>query len=510
MLIFHLDFNFVNLRYEFVRELMARVAALGYDAILWELENQVAWESCPECADEGAWTKAQFHELLDYSRALGLEPIPLLQTIGHAEYVLSHPKYHSFREHPGYSDCYCVSNPSVRPFLQRWIAEYCEMFSGLKYFHLGGDEAYRFGSCRNCSVRDRHALYGEHIDALAADLKARNIRPGIWGDMILEDADKLDSISRDVVIWDWNYATGIGTPKTVRVWGVGEVSKETVTPELRKRFPELLASSGELNPFYTADALQNRGHDVILCSAARSSCDGPFCPNTGIHAPNIAGAAAKCRDSRLSGHCVTSWAIRLNPLMAGLPLLDLPAVAAAAPDAGLEAWRRQTGRRHFGFEAGLDAADQLSCCDGRLRSFSAVQWSGLKDSRPVPPGFLAGQIRRWIAEREPWWLEREAMLACMRASTQQGLSMLEPYAAQWATAALWTRAGRLQLEYLDLLQNLFTPMTPPSPLRQRLQDFKVEVEAYFECEQTPDSARKNAGLVVDPLLDYQKNIGFGC
>lgn len=300
MLIFHMDFNFVSLRYEFVKELLAKVAALGYDAILWELENQVAWETCPECAGPGAWSKARFRELLDYSRTLGLEPVPLLQTIGHGEYVMSHPEYHTFREHPDYSDCYCVSNPAVRAFLRRWIAEYVELFGELRYFHLGGDEAYRFGSCSNCSVRDRQALYGEHIDFLAADLKARNIRPGIWSDMILAEPSKLGAISRDFMVWDWNYVTGLGTPETVKIWGLGNVSRDAVTPELRERIPELLTSAGALNPFYTADLLKNRGYEVILCSAARSSCDGPFCPNTVVHAPNIAGAAAKCRSAGLS------------------------------------------------------------------------------------------------------------------------------------------------------------------------------------------------------------------
>ena len=37
MRIFHLDFNFVSQRQEFVRDLLARVAAMGYDAILWEM-----------------------------------------------------------------------------------------------------------------------------------------------------------------------------------------------------------------------------------------------------------------------------------------------------------------------------------------------------------------------------------------------------------------------------------------------------------------------------------------
>lgn len=505
MLIFHMDFNFVSLRYEFVKELLDKVASLGYDAVLWELENQVRWDSCPECATQDSWSKEQFREILDHSRKLKLEPIPLLQTVGHGEYVMMHERYHSFREHPDYSDCYCVSNPSVRNFLRNWIGEYCELFGELKYFHLGGDEAYRFGSCNECSRRERNELYGEHINFLATDLRAKNIRPGIWGDMILADPDKLKPISNDFIVWDWNYVTGIGTPKTVRIWGGGYVSKETLTPDLLRRFPELLAPNGELNPFYTSDILKNRGYDVILCSAARSYSDGPFCPNIPVHASNIVGVAEKCRDSKLLGHCVTSWAIRLNPVTAGFPLMALPSLADSFPKAAFEELKRQSAMKYFGFAGGLDAASQLSACDNRLRILSAVQWSVLKDSRPAPPNHIASWIERWVADKEPFWIKKDEIFASMKDSTQQGLAALEPYAGKWPVAALWKRAGILQLRHIELLQAIFSTVPEAVKIRQHLLEFKMKIADYFACEQTPDSAAKNADLIVKTLLDYLSN-----
>lgn len=208
----------------------------------------------------------------------------------------------------------------------------------------------------------------------------------------------------------------------------------------------------------------------------------------------------QCRS--LSGHCVTSWSIRLNPLSAGLPLLELPRVATAAPGAGKDAWLKQLSLKYFGFEDGFHAADLLSRCDGRLRSFSAVQWTGLKDAFPASPDFLVGRIKQWVAEQEPWWLERESMLVAIQASTKQGLALLEPYVTSWPTAALWWRAGKLQQDYLELLQQLFVAEIEFVSLRQKLLTFQKQAEAFFGCEQSPDSAARNVGLIVDLLLDY--------
>ena len=40
--IFHMDFNFVCLKPEYQREWLKRVADMGYNAILWELEDKVS------------------------------------------------------------------------------------------------------------------------------------------------------------------------------------------------------------------------------------------------------------------------------------------------------------------------------------------------------------------------------------------------------------------------------------------------------------------------------------
>ncbi len=503
MLIFHIDFNFVSLKYDFVKELLRKIASMNYDAVLWELEDQIIWDCCPECAHSDSWSKSKFKELLAYSRDLGLEPIPLLQTIGHAEYVMKHKLYYNFREHPDYSDCYCVSNPEVRCFLKKWINEYCELFGELKYFHLGGDEAYRFGTCEKCSKRKVNDLYGEYINFLAKDLLEKNIRPGIWGDMILAHPEELKSISHDFIIWDWNYTAGYNIPETVRVWGKCTLKKDKIDAETLKQFPELIDYQGNLNPFYTVDFLKRNGYDVIVCSAARSASDGFFCPNIAIHAENIIGTALKYNDSELMGHCVTSWAIRLNSIMLETPLLELAYSVNSNPQASHETILKQTALKYFGFSNGFDIADKLSSCDNRLRIFSAVQWSGLKDSVPSPPDYITNWIKVWESENEVFWKNKNDMFDSIERTIQDALVYLQREVENELTRT-WKHAAELSLKYLNLLKIIFDQDYSTEAIKIKIYKQKPELVNYFSSEQTTTSAIKNTDLILSPLLDYLK------
>ena len=47
--IFHMGYNFVCLKRAYQREWLKRIVEMGYNAVLWELEDKICWESCPEC-----------------------------------------------------------------------------------------------------------------------------------------------------------------------------------------------------------------------------------------------------------------------------------------------------------------------------------------------------------------------------------------------------------------------------------------------------------------------------
>ena len=373
LLVFHLDFNTLQFREETISNLLERAAADGYNAILWEVENKVRWECCPEVAAHDAYAKEDFRRLLDRARRLGLEPIPLMQTFGHAEYVLGCERYRSMRECPERKNCYCVSSPDVRRFQKRLLLEYIELFGpDVKRFHLGGDEAYGYGSCATCRAREPLALYIEHLDAISEELTARQIRPIVWHDM-LQHFDKSCAsfalLPKRYGIWYWEYYV-----RRYQTWS--KQAEETLCREAVA------------------------GREIVFCAASQCYRDDPFLVKYGLHRANIAEAADVCRRCGLSGLCLTSWSVHTGSKTLQMPLMDFAAKEYRTHDPAAH-WQAVV-RANFG-DASPDALDALTGwdddlgnIDGRYGKYkdAAIPAAGLVESVACSPEKRGDYARR--------------------------------------------------------------------------------------------------------------------
>lgn len=356
MLVLHIDFNTEALKHETISSMLRFAASCGYDAVLWEVEDKIQWDSCPECVSPDAFTKEEFREILAEAKSLGLMAIPLMQTFGHGEYILSHKEYYKWRELPDKKDCYCVSNPEVRKFLKGFLHEYLELFGDdLRYFHLGGDEAYSFGKCPVCSQRNRMELYGEHLRDIASELLERGIRPGCWCDMILsgEEDEAVKHIPTDFLIWYWDYRYG------TKDHGVSKWSNKT-------------------------DFLKSHGYDVVFCAAAESHGDDPFLPCYRYHEANIAASAALANQESFLGFCVTSWSIRGVSKVAQYPLFELAARCLANPSLDASSEFARIVKAFFG-----DITPEILYAISDWKNFYLFEgrsWNVYKDAMPPMVG----------------------------------------------------------------------------------------------------------------------------
>ena len=412
---FHIDMNIAQFRGPYLKSELKALAARGYNAILWEVENNIRWETCPECVSPDAFSKAEFKAILAYSRSLGLEPIPLLQTIGHCEYVLKNERYKPLAEVPDRIDQYCPRNPEVTAFLKKWVNEYLELFGPVRYFHLGADEAYTLGECPRCrAYAAEHSLselYIDHINAVSGPLIEKGIRPAIWGDMVLHHPEALAKLSRRIMIFDWLYDRYEGCG-TVQVWGQGSVAAGAIDAPTRERFGPFLYPLGDEpgrdpDPFYTADFLAANGFDVVVCPSSSSYGDSVFAPRTYLHMRNTAGSFRKGSAAGLRGAFLTSWTVHLFPWELQLPSIELPGFLAGHPGRTLEDFERAYVREHFGVD---DRGFFIAA--GKLAKQDVFNYAAdlgfFKDARPAPLGYVQDRIEAMAGKGE---LEAE-LAAC--------------------------------------------------------------------------------------------------
>lgn len=485
LLVLHLDFNTIQMKKECVVDCLREAAKCGYNSVLWEVENKIRWETCPECVHPEAFTKDEFREILTEADRLGLEPIPLLQTFGHAEYVLSGSVYKSWREKSENPACYCASNPEVRAFLKRFLHEYLDLFgSKVRHFHLGGDEAIAFGTCPKCRIRNKMDLYVEHLGAIAKELVEKNIRPGVWADMMLiagnwnchDEITLNESETRKLptsyTLWNWNYSYGYAPESTPRV--------------------------GCANRMEFSGWLKGKGYSIVACGASQSGGDTVFLPAYERHRDNLAACAELARKNNLLGCCCTSWSVHLYPKSLQYLLWDFTARRYLDPADSGETDYAAAVRCQFN---GLKpmTLNRISVGGELFRGFDARQREYLKPAIPAEPGCLAMCLKEAKKGGNEAVMRRVEALREEAAALDNGLGELRTLPN--ATFAIRTliEAVELKKEFAmrvaDLLEGRSCSSLPVE-----------ETRAFYELFQSPKSATNSVALAWSVLAQGLRNI----
>lgn len=287
-------------------ELLVKAVRLAgfmkFTHVILEFWGTFPYRCLPELHWKGkAYTLAQVKSLIQEIRRFGMEPVPMLNHLGHASQCRAsvgrhvvldqNPRYAKLFEPDGWT--WCISNPEALSLLAQMRAELLEVFGPGSFFHLGFDEAYSFASCPQCrsAAEDKAVFLADYINGLAAQLHEIGRRAIIWHDELVDGdlfqdkvkpSEKLipvrphihkteraiDLIDKDIIIADWQY------------W---------------------LYESG--SP--TSEYFMEHGYDVLLCP-----WDAP---------ENIRNMCASAKKSGAAGVIFTTW----NTLEDCLPLIPL-------------------------------------------------------------------------------------------------------------------------------------------------------------------------------------------
>lgn len=225
----HLDLKGVIPSFSKFEEHLRFFKDCGFNGIIWEIEDRIPWKNWPGTWRQG-FTLEEYAKLMKLCHELELESVPLIQTMGHLDWLLRYFAYQHLRENGNGSEL-CPRHPETMPRLKSWIDEVVELHPGIKYIHLGADETHNMGKCERCRTHAKMDIYTSHISELCQYALSKGVRPLIWADMFLrehhEDAAKL--LPEGTILVDWHYRN---------------VAPYDSTPVLQKSGHEVMGASG--------------------------------------------------------------------------------------------------------------------------------------------------------------------------------------------------------------------------------------------------------------------------
>jgi len=171
------------------------------------MEDVIKFDSFPEIGvGRGALSKSEIAEIVKFADEHFIEVIPIFQTLGHFENILSQPEFIQYADFPGAASL-DVTNPNSYKFLKTMLLEVFDLFPS-KYFHIGADESYDVGlgnSRKLLENSDLAAIHADHYKKVYDFCKEHNKEVMMYGDIILSHPDILEQIPKDITIVDWYY-----------------------------------------------------------------------------------------------------------------------------------------------------------------------------------------------------------------------------------------------------------------------------------------------------------------
>ena len=113
-------------KHSFYFDLLPYLAKWGYNTIGWHFTDDqgcsIEFDSRPELASRGAFSKQEIEEFVALARECGIEVIPELESFGHMGYITKLEKYrHLFEAIEGKQfGAICPSHPETLEILYFW------------------------------------------------------------------------------------------------------------------------------------------------------------------------------------------------------------------------------------------------------------------------------------------------------------------------------------------------------------------------------------------------------
>jgi len=175
-------------------EMCAYAAQNGVNTVVIDLGEGVRYDSHPELAIPGTWSKQQLRESLAQMREMGLTPIPKLN------FSTAHDEWLGEYSH-------MISTDTYHKVCRELIEEVCDLFDKPAYFHLGMDEETAGHQAEYFySVVRAPELWWHDLYMRFEDVERCGVTPWVWSDFIWHHEESfLKKMPKHVLQSNWYY-----------------------------------------------------------------------------------------------------------------------------------------------------------------------------------------------------------------------------------------------------------------------------------------------------------------
>lgn len=246
---------FPEYSYDFIVKMARYLCALQYTHIVVDIWGMYRFKSLKELGWKKSFTKKQIKTITSEIRALGAEPVPIFNSLGHAfgargctgKHVVLDQKpslAHLFTPDGWAWD---ITNTNVIKLLKDIRLELLELFGDGEYFVIGCDE---------CEIYTRGYAPEEEVLSYLSNLTNEVVnehrKPIIWADLMIYRPDVNEHETR---VWSANAHSREQAEKFLKC-----LHKDTIIADWQYQY-----ASNSPCAQYTAIMLKDKGYNVIAC-----------------------------------------------------------------------------------------------------------------------------------------------------------------------------------------------------------------------------------------------------
>lgn len=209
----------------FLRQMLRLCGVLQFTHVVIEFWGMVQYDTLKELSWPQAYSKTQIRDVIREIRELGMEPVPMLNSLGHASMSRAilgkhtildqNPRLQTLFTPDGWA--WDIYSPRVRKLLKDMRAELYDLFGPGEFIHVGCDEADYY-----ILNEETRKDIGNYLHDLTTEVASEGRRPMMWMDMLLEEVpessyryfgtataeemvERRSKLAPETVCVDWQY-----------------------------------------------------------------------------------------------------------------------------------------------------------------------------------------------------------------------------------------------------------------------------------------------------------------